>query len=360
MNFVSSSSLPSEILVKILSFLDVSSLLRVAEVNKLFHQLANDDGIWFRVYTSAFSCRMWPLAQWSASCWKKRFFRTVANHHFHWWRKELKAVNAYTGLPQQTEHVLRSMTVSWELRLRDRNGRERRHRQSRAVFTKTALILRWSGAGLPRYPTISSLQLHAVHTGAPGWSSLLLDLDVGSAPSQILGKDRLVVLRSLPHGVVVGTWRGDNKVAFIMVSLHFHRLVEKSFMGSPSWSPVLRTRDPSSHRPLGPRGRPARLRAALRPARRQHRHHNCCFMTLTLLDGFQEPFWCESAPVCIQQVLDEQSDYVGDHFLMDHRSAHGQLRMKLVWLKDQRQFFLIGLDVYISVLKVNKHFGTTY
>uniref|UniRef100_A0A672FAM2 F-box domain-containing protein n=1 Tax=Salarias fasciatus TaxID=181472 RepID=A0A672FAM2_SALFA len=336
MNFVSSSSLPSEILVKILSFLDVSSLLRVAEVNKLFHQLANDE--------------MWPLAQWSASCWKKRFFRTVANHHFHWWRKELKAVNAYTGLPQQTEHVLRSMTVSWELRLRDRNGRERRHRQSRAVFTKTALILRWSGADA------------ALSSTGPGWSSLLLDLDVGSAPSQILGKDRLVVLRSLPHGVVVGTWRGDNKVAFIMVSLHFHRLVEKSFMGSPSWSVGLRGY--ALHFVLHDANTDIMLRyfrhLSSCPCNWIHVFENCCFMTLTLLDGFQEPFWCESAPVCIQQVLDEQSDYVGDHFLMDHRSAHGQLRMKLVWLKDQRQFFLIGLDVYISVLKVNKHFGTTY
>ncbi|CAN9508373.1 unnamed protein product [Ophioblennius macclurei] len=422
-------SLPSEILFRILSYLDISSLLCVAEVNKLFHRLASDDVIWFGIYTSEFSSLKWqpkrmqeevqPMERCSVGHWKKKYFRTVAIRQFYEWRKELKVVNPHTGLPLETEHVLRSLKVSWELRLRDIHGQTSRRRQNRAVYSGTSLILRWSGDDLPRYPDISSLQLHAVHRGAPnspgriipGWSSLVLDLDVGSAPSQFLGTDRLVVLRGLPHGVVVGIWRGESRLAFVMISLHLHRLAEKSFLGSPTRpyrEPVTAPLAKPSDLEVGLRGYtlilvlhntdtqimlgcfphlscdPAQtlnglveLSVISRTNAAQHRPlsggvkmlwkscgltgsvENCCFMTLNLLDQVKEPFWCESAPVCVRRILDRRSGYGGDHFLMEHCGAQGHVKTELVWLKDQRQFFLISLAVYVSVVKVNEHFGTT-
>lgn len=54
------------------------------------------------------------------------------------------------------------------------------------------------------------------------------------------------------------------------------------------------------------------------------------------------------------------SDYSGEHFVMEYQNAEGKVKMKLVWLKEQKQFFLISLTVYVSVFKVNKRFSRQY
>lgn len=88
---------------------------------------------------------------------------------------------------------------------------------------------------------------------------------------------------------------------------------------------------------------------------------NCCVMTLTLLDEFQKPFWCVSTPITISVVKKSQSlGYSGTNFLMVYRSSEGQVKMKLVRLKEQQQFFLVGLTLYVSILKVNAYFSTKY
>lgn len=43
----------------------------------------------------------------SAGYWKKMFFRTVAGQDMNKWRKEMRDVSPYTGLPRLTEWVLR-------------------------------------------------------------------------------------------------------------------------------------------------------------------------------------------------------------------------------------------------------------
>ena len=84
-------------------------------------------------------------------------------------------------------------------------------------------------------------------------------------------------------------------------------------------------------------------------------------MTLTLLDEFQKPFWCVSSPIYITMTKTSLSfDYKGDHFLMQYQNPDGEVRMELVWLKEQKQFFLISLTVYVAVVKVNKHFSREY
>uniref|UniRef100_A0A8D3C3U1 F-box domain-containing protein n=1 Tax=Scophthalmus maximus TaxID=52904 RepID=A0A8D3C3U1_SCOMX len=86
---------------------------------------------------------------------------------------------------------------------------------------------------------------------------------------------------------------------------------------------------------------------------------NCCIMSLTLLDEFRKPFWCVSSPVSMQPEETPVSyDYDGEHFLIHYLDSDGQVKVTLVWMKEQ--FVVISLVVYMSVSKVNKHFSTDY
>ncbi|XP_039647046.1 F-box only protein 15-like isoform X3 [Perca fluviatilis] len=251
--------LPSEILVKILSYLDPSSLSCISHVSKLFYQLANDDAVWHKIYTSEFGSQTWKpkalagdaaqkvdpvegeVEDRSPGRWKKMYFRTLAGQEVNKWRRELRYDNSpYTGLPRQTERVLRNLNVSWELTLCDYRGREITMEQSRAYFFESSVVVRWSGPSFLTYPQISSIQLYGVRKETlkspkarrPGWRSLIIKQDT-RVPVRYIGKDKLVKLRHLRPCFLIGTWRANHGIAFIMVSLHFHKLVEKSLLGSP-------------------------------------------------------------------------------------------------------------------------------
>lgn len=142
------SSLPLEILVKILSYLDPSSLFCLSHVSRLLHRLSNDEWVqadrlvrfmtkrslkvplpldfchcsvlWQRIYTSEFGSRNWKLKT-SEKCvegkdcltsrWKRLYFKSMAGQELIKWRKPLKDISPYTGLPRQTEWALRSGRV---------------------------------------------------------------------------------------------------------------------------------------------------------------------------------------------------------------------------------------------------------
>lgn len=53
----------------------------------------------------------------SVGHWKRLYFRTVAGQEINKWRKELKNISPYTGLPRQTEFVLRYVLISLSGRL---------------------------------------------------------------------------------------------------------------------------------------------------------------------------------------------------------------------------------------------------
>ncbi|XP_028426363.1 F-box only protein 15 isoform X2 [Perca flavescens] len=342
--------LPSEILLKILSYLDPSSLSCISHVSKLFYQLANDE----------------------------------------------------------------NLNVSWELTLCDCRGREITMEHSRAYFFESSMVVRWSGPSFLTYRQLSNIQLYGFRkeTLRPGWRSLIIKQDT-KVPVRYIGKDKLVKLRHLRPCFLIGTWRANHGIAFIMVSLHFHKLVEKSLLGSPVCPfsepvdlPPADTSDPdfglhgytlhfvlhntgaeimSGHfrelscRTIQIRAGLVELRVINRTNLSEHRPlsgnikmpwkseplegvvENCCIVSLTLLDEFQKPFWCVSSPICITMAVKQQSfDYSGEHFVMDFKDSDGQVKMKLVWFKEQKQFFLISLTVYVAVFKVNKHFSRAY
>ncbi|XP_061815719.1 F-box only protein 15-like isoform X2 [Nerophis lumbriciformis] len=428
--------LPSEILIKILSNLDAASLLSLSYVNKIFHQLANDDVVWYKIYTAAFSVKTWRLKstgdatrkaepkEHSSGGWKKKYLWNMGGQELSTWRKELTDVSPFTGLPLQAERILRNHI--WELKVCDPLGRVVTLDLSRVSFFSTSATLCWSGNRLIQYPHISSVQLFGVRKEAlkgprPQWCSLICKWDARTCLARFLGRDRLVQVMLLSPGFILGVWRGSKTVAFVMISLHLHRLVERSLLGSPIWStwrtflyvrfvaspcssywePVekwlgdLTVRTYALHfvlhntvceimsvyfHPLI--GRPVRgclveLQATNWSNMSRHRllpgHiklpwkskalegsvEMCCVMVMTLLEEAHKPLWCVSRPVSIQMVRKPPcSDYNGDHFLLAYKDAQGEVRMTLVRLKEQGQFFVVSL--VLSLFKEDRPLSTRY
>ncbi|XP_029978625.1 F-box only protein 15 [Sphaeramia orbicularis] len=431
--------MPSEVLIKILSYLDAGALFSMSYVNKFFNQLANDNALWSDIFIREFGKnKKWmpksvddlstkdstmEVQEKAAGYWKQQYFKTVAAYVMKKWKRHLGVISRHTGLPSQTERVLRNLCVTWELTVSDESGHDSTFEQSWSQFSETCVFLCWGGGCLPNYQQISTLQLHGVRRIAlncsslnkPGWRSLMMNLDMDAVTknAQVIGQDRLVQLILLQPGVTVGVWEDQDSVAFVMFTLHFHRLVEKSIQGSsvcsyvePLVKPPFDDIDPeyglhgyhlhitlhnisceimsrsfsqlfcrraqicdgliqltaisrtnlSQHTPLS-----GRITLPWRCEALQGTVENCCIMSLTLLDEFEKPFWCVSSPVSMKiEKSDVSYDYDSEQFLIHYKDTDGQVKMDVVHMKEQRQFVLINLDVYVATCKVNNHFGRNY
>ncbi|XP_039900466.1 F-box only protein 15 isoform X1 [Simochromis diagramma] len=426
--------LPSEILIKILSYLDASTLCCINHINKIFYQLANSNALWRKLYIVDFSknkkCMDKSLLRMATmevqdrpeGYYKRLYFKTVAECDMIKWTRRLGLISIHTGLPSQTEWVLRNLNVTWELTVMDKSGRESTLEQSRSQFTETSVTLCWSGGDrLPDYQQISTLQLYGVRRLAcvspkrPVCRSLMekLDMQTLTKNMQVIGQDRLVQLKLLQPGIIIGVWRDQCSVAFIMFTLHFHKLVERSTQGSsvcsyvePVVQPPFCDIDPeyglhgyqlhivlhntvcelmsgsfsqlfcrrtqisdgliqltvisstnlSQHTSLsGDITLPWRCEAL------QGTVENCCIMSLTLLDEFRKPFKCVTSPVSAElERTPVRYDYDGEHYLIHYQDSDIQVKMRLVWMDEQKQFILISLVVYVSVCYVNKYFSRDY
>ncbi|XP_070484000.1 F-box only protein 15 isoform X8 [Equus przewalskii] len=202
---VSLDSMPSEILLKIFSYLDAGTLLCTGCVNRRFYHLANDNFIWIRIYSTAFSPKR---SNWKVNSVEKTAVTmnllSVEDKEAGYWKKEyiakqiasvkaalaqvLKPVNPYTGLPVKTKEALR-----------------------------------------------------------PRWHSLIAKYNLSNlTASTMFGCDRLIRIFCLNPGLLVGLWKREEELAFVMANLHFHHLVERSTLGSatipyelPPHSPLL-------------------------------------------------------------------------------------------------------------------------
>uniref|UniRef100_UPI0037E77EBC F-box only protein 15 n=1 Tax=Semicossyphus pulcher TaxID=241346 RepID=UPI0037E77EBC len=433
--------LPREILMKILSYLDASALFSLGHVNKLFYQLANENALWYKIYKAEFvrnkkrkpkstdellllKTATVELQDRAAGYWKWLHFRTVAACDMNKWKRHIGLISCHTGLPGRTERVLRNLHVTWELTVLDKSGREGTHEPSWSHFSETSVTLCWSGGGcLPGYQHISTLQLHGVRRIAlncpglkkPGWRSLMAKLDVHALAksAQVIGQDRLIALKLLQPGIIIGIWKDQCSVAFIMFTLHFHRLLERSVQGSslcpyvePAFKPPFDDIDPeyglhgyqlhivlhntvceimsgsfsqlfcrrtqicdgvirlsaisradlSQHTPLS-----GSITLPWRCEDLQGAVENCCIMNLTLLDEFKKTFWCVSSPVSLKlQKTPVSYDYDGEHFLIHYQDSDGRVKMTLVWMEEQKRFVLVSLVVFVAVCKVNKYFSKGY
>ncbi|XP_067108177.1 F-box only protein 15 [Osmerus mordax] len=427
--------MPPEILIKIISYLDASSLFCIGHVNKLFLQLANNSSMWHKMYLSEYSgskkgkAKPKDAAVKRLSCvevqerpvgyWRRLYFRTKAGYNESMWKRDLRNINPYTGLPRQTERVLRNLRVTWEMSAFSKSGWEGTFEQSHAHYSELSVSVCWSSSSWPSLQHLSHLQLHGVtrvplncpNFMKPGWRSQMAQYDLGtlSKTGQVIDTDRLVDLLCLAPGVIMGMWKDRESVAFVMVCLHFNRLVERSLL-STSVSPqtalfddvdpnyglhgytlhiVLHNTEATlmsdrfsqlSCQKDQIRNEHIHLSAISRVHRSQHRPlvnkptlpwmcealqgsvENCCVMSLTLLDEAHKPFWCVSTPVSLAPSNKKQVsyDYEGNHFLIQYQEAEGKVRMELVWLEEQGHFLLVSLLVSVALDKVNKHFGRHY
>ncbi|CAL8319256.1 unnamed protein product [Boreogadus saida] len=273
--------LPLEVLGKILHYLDASSLFCISHVNKFFNRLANDDIIWLKLYVSEIGegGKVWrpkgpvgntavPGRRSAAAAavlagaeeapprrapghWKRRYLTERAGYDVSEWLRDLRAISPYTGLPSQTESLLRKRRVAWELTLTPRAGRAAAaFEPSQVRFFPSSVAVCWSHSRWPPCSQVAALQVHAVVRVAlaavprlqrPGWRSLLgsFDGEELSERSPLVGHDALVkvlVLQGLLVGVwrglLVGVWRGTTSIAFVIACFHFHRLVERCLLGS--------------------------------------------------------------------------------------------------------------------------------
>ncbi|KAL4635161.1 F-box only protein 15 [Arapaima gigas] len=431
--------MPPEIVQKILSYLDAGSLFCIGHVGKKFMELANNNVLWYRMYTREFEGKRFKpkhvdtvteamnfasIQEKPAGYWKTLYFRKISGYDENKWKKQLKDINPYTGLPRLTEQVLRSLDIKWEITITDKQGRESTFQQSHAYFSRSSVTVCWSSGSLPLLCHVSSLQLHGVRraplgcTGVnkPGWRSLIAEFSGESIQnsSRIIGSDNAVKLLHLDPGCVIGIWQDQETMAFIMVNLHFHKLVERSLLGTsfcpyalPEEKAIFDDVDPE----YGLHGYTLhillhntvenimsghfsqlsckkakihkgfiKLTAISRENLHQHsplssKFHlpwqseflngsieNTFLMNVTLLDDAQTPLWCVSAPVTMTLFRPEWVlyDYDGDHYCAQHQDAEGKVKMNFVWLKEHKQFFLIHLAVYLTTAKVNNHFRTSY
>ncbi|XP_056454741.1 F-box only protein 15-like isoform X2 [Gadus chalcogrammus] len=436
--------LPLEVLGKILHYLDASSLFCISHVNKFFNRLANDDIIWLKLYVSEIGeGKVWrpkgpvenTVPERSAAFlagaevprrapghWKRRYLKERAGYNVSEWLRDLRAVSPYTGLPSQTESLLRKRRVSWELTVTPRSGREAAFQQSQVHFFQSSVTVCWSHSSWPSCSQVASLQVHAVVRVAlacpslqrPGWRSLLgsFDAEALSERSPLVGHDALVKVLVL-QGLLVGVWRGTTSIAFVIACFHFHRLVERSLLGSsicPYSGAVNKAPFDDIDPEYGLHGytlhmvlhntvaeimsgqfsqlfcRKAQIQnghielvAISRAVLSQHTPltgnislpwrceglegtlENCCLMSFTLLDEALQPFWCLSSPVHLAPAKKPGAyDYDGEHFSLSCLRPEGRVAMELVRTERQRQLFLIDLRLYVGLQEVNRHFGKSY
>nr|XP_060630968.1 F-box only protein 15 [Anolis sagrei ordinatus] len=440
--------MPPEILLKIFSYLDVESLLCVGCVKKEFYHLSNDNAIWFKIYSESLlpTRKKWTIksvdesaAEEPVTCLNLPEFQ---NRESGYWKKEyiakkiaagradiirlLKPINTYTGLPLKTKQAVRVSGLRWVIILKDRHGKEYVMDQADVSFNETSVILSWCCAHWPCLETLSSLQLcgvtpvllskSKVHLKNGPWRrSLICEYELGNLTeeAEVIGSDALVVLYRLDQGLLLGVWKKGG-IAFVMTSLHYHQLIERSILGSATMrhtevpnKAILDDIDPEYgmhgyqlHIELHSRGntymcytfrglfcrrdyiKNGYMRLAVISYKNQNQHlplvgnvglawrvdafegniENCFIMDATILDDSQKPFWCISAPV--NMILSPKPStlyqYLGPKYYVTHVDCTGKVYMELVWMKETSEYYVVNLILYFSTQKVNSWFGTNY
>ncbi|XP_031802563.1 F-box only protein 15 isoform X4 [Sarcophilus harrisii] len=253
--------MPSEILLKIFSYLDAVTLLCIGCVNKRFYSLANDNFIWFRIYSASFSPKR---SNWEMNSVEKTAV-SLSHTSLHdketgYWKKKyivkqiaagktavtqlLKPVNPYTGLPVKTKEALRVSGLSWVIVLKEKNGKEYIMEQAEFSVNDTSVTVVWHGNNWPRIDKLATLDLCGVTPvfldrykvptkNGPRRRSLVAEYNLTNlTKSTSIGSDRLIRTFCLNPGLLVGLWKKEKEMAFVMANLHFHLLVERSTLGS--------------------------------------------------------------------------------------------------------------------------------
>lgn len=427
--------MPPEIILRILSYLDAGSVFCISFVNKLFHELSNNNSMWYQFYIREHAKKkranqedhmirdlgLVGVQERPKGYWRNTFFKEIAGLNVNKWRKKLQRIDPYSGLPRHTEEVLRSLCITWEITVTDGRGRRSTFEQSHAFFSSTAVFVFWGAVSWPSFNQLTSLELCGVsrvplHCPAPyrpGWKSVMSKIKLQGEHSELCVADKIVKMLYVGQGVTLGFWQDQCGIAFVIVNLHNHRLVERSLHASISpcaatgvsalfddvdpeyglhgytayielhntaivvmsdrFSQLFCRRDQISdgYLPLeviseNNRSLNTHLVGDVSlPWRTEALHgtiKDCCMINLTLWDEAKQPFWCVSAPVVMTKANQDtvSYDYDGERFSILYQDSEGRVEMRLKQMEYKEQYFLVNLMIYISVAKVNKHFGRDY
>ncbi|XP_055454733.1 F-box only protein 15 isoform X2 [Psammomys obesus] len=439
---VSLDRMPSEVLLNIFSYLDVVSLLCTGCVSRRFYQLASDNLIWIRIYSATFPSKRsyWKIASVDETAASVSSL-SVEEKEVGYWKREyitkqisfvkarlahiLKPVNPYTGLPVKTKEALRISGLGWTLILREKSGKEHIVPHADLSLNDTSVTVVWYRTDWPHLATLSTLDLCGVtpvfmeqykapDPNGPRWLSLIAKYELTHlSKTTMIGWDRLVRIFCLNPGLLVGLWQKEDGLAFVMATLHFHHLVEKSTLGSATLPYVLPPHSPSvdDSPEYGLQGYQLHidmhgggifyLCSTFRNlfsrkgcidngyvkfkviSLKNNREHlpligkvglawrtnvfdgfieSCSILDVTLLDEHRKPLWCVSSPVRVASAacpLDGPT-FLGHTYYVSYMDPEGGVHAELVWIEETEEYFLISLVLYLSVAKINQWFGTKY
>ncbi|KAM6103240.1 F-box only protein 15 isoform 2-T2 [Theristicus caerulescens] len=366
-------SMPSEMLIKIFSYLDAVSLLCVGCVNKQFYHLANDNGIWLKIYSSCFQPKrtIWKMESEqtetvSLGCaalydrkpgyWKKEYiFKQIAAVKTRVMRL-VKPVDPYTGLPCKNKEAMKVSGLSWIIVLKDKNGKEHVTEKANLSFKDTSVTILWYSTNWPCLDILSTLKLFGVMPLLPDQSRALSENGQYALPPNKPVLDDVDPEYGLHdynlhldmHGgsctYLCGTFKnlfcrkGDIENGYLRLT-------------------VVSLKDNTKHLPLiGTVGLSWETDVFKGNVK------DCYVMDVTLLDETGKPFWCFSAPVYMELSSKASSlyDYMGHIYTTDYADAEGKVCIEFVWLEETEEYFIVNLVLYISTKKVNNWYGTNY
>ncbi|XP_026112428.1 F-box only protein 15 [Carassius auratus] len=427
--------MPLEIILRILSYLDTGSLFCISFVNKHFHELSNSNAMWYQFYIREcikkkkvsqedqmmHALGMMGVQERPKGYWRNTFFKEIAGLNLNKWRTKLRRIDPFSGLPRHTEEVIRSLCITWEITVTDGRGRRSTFQQSHASFSSTAVFVFWGTVSWPPFNQLTSLELHGVlrvplncpASYRPGWKSVMSKVKLQREHSELCVSDKIVKMLYVGQGITLGFWKDQWGIAFVMVNLHNHRLVERSLHASISpctaagvsalfddvdpeyglhgytayielhntvrvimsgrFSQLFCRRDQISdgYLPLeviSENNRSPNIHLVgdvSLPWRTEALHgtiRGCCMLSLTVWDEAKQPFWCVSAPVVMTEASQDtvSNDLDGGSFSILYQVSEGRVEMRLKEMERKEQYFVVNLVIYIAVAKVNKHFGRDY
>ena len=257
------SHLPDEIILMIMTFLDLKSLLNAACVSQRWLALSESSTLWdhfFRLYTvPSWKGIDLPLSELIKTCQcatsKSKFFKaSLQVRRYFYNKKSFFKTNEFTFVTDKLNEKLNSLAVGFELCIIDRNGNPYYFQQSKIKSFNSSIIIQWNSLdNFIELSLIKSIKIfalipfvflrpgHALENG-PMQKKLITTEHFessGSNYSQIqdmlCSSDDLVRVYNMKKysEVAIGLWkRTDEEIAFVAASIHGHNLLKRCLFGS--------------------------------------------------------------------------------------------------------------------------------
>ncbi|CAH2284632.1 F-box only 15 isoform X1 [Pelobates cultripes] len=437
-------SLPSEILLKIFSYLDVISLICIGSVNRNFFQLSKDNLLWYRMYCSSVFVKnsrwksnmvvlvadklsTFDLQEKPPGFWKTTYINSILGIRKRRINQILKSIKYNMGIPSNIEMIVKMSGLRWAITFKDASGGENVIEQVETLFTHSSLTLSWESLLWPSLGSVTKLKLQGIapvfldacviptKSGRPQRFSLIAEYDITDLKSsKIIGYDHHINVHHLHPGLLIGVWKKDYEIAFVMATLHYHQILEKSILGFPDQvytfpphTPILDDIDPN----YGLHGyqlhvdmhnglrtyfcgtfrnlfckkdyiRKGFLRLTAIGINDSMKHapligkvglvwknitfqgyiQKCFMMDVTVFDETEKPFWCLSSPVKLlaSKSSETHCNFMGQTFNLNYMDQEGKVKAELVWMNETEEYYIINLVLYLSTEKVNSWFATNY